>query len=212
MEKILQRIKEEKIISIIRSESLQDLDSVVEALYTGGIRLIEITMNTPNALKGIKRIQANYPDMLVGVGTVVNAVDAKQAIQAGAAFLLSPNLDEGALQVATEQQVPFFPGVFTATEIIKACTLGAPAVKIFPIRSVGAQYINDLKGPLPKVKYIPVGGVDLTNIDEFVVCGSFAIGIGSSLVSEALIQQKKFQEIQERAQQFVSAGKRKINQ
>ncbi|MFS0638583.1 bifunctional 4-hydroxy-2-oxoglutarate aldolase/2-dehydro-3-deoxy-phosphogluconate aldolase [Mesobacillus foraminis] len=205
MQTILQKIREEKIISIIRSESISDLVEVVGALYDGGIRLVEITMNTPNALIGIEQIQQKYPEMLVGAGTVLDQETARLAILSGAAFLLAPTLHEESIALANRYNVPLFPGVLTPTEIVKAYESGAQAVKIFPIRSFGSQYIKDIKGPLPHVNMIPVGGVDTDNVTEYLNNGSFAVGIGSSLVNDLLISQKNFSEISRRAKRLVGA-------
>jgi 2-dehydro-3-deoxyphosphogluconate aldolase / (4S)-4-hydroxy-2-oxoglutarate aldolase len=110
--------------------------------------------------------------------------------------------------MANRYQVPIIPGVMTPTEIMKAYELGAQVVKVFPMNTLGVQYLKDIKGPLPQVNVIPVGGVDLENINEYLEAGSFAVGIGSSLVSNQMIRQRNFKEIYERARKFVEAIKR----
>jgi len=205
---ILQKIKQEKIISIIRADSITEIEEVVSALYNGGVRVVEITLNTPGALKGIEVIREKFPEMLVGAGTVLDEETARLAILSGASFLLAPTLDENSIRLANRYNVPLIPGVLTPTEIQKAYEYGAQVVKVFPISTLGPGYIKDIKGPLPHVSVMPVGGVDLDNINEYLEAGSFAVGIGSSLVNNQLIKQKQFEEIEKRAKQYVDVVKK----
>jgi 2-dehydro-3-deoxyphosphogluconate aldolase / (4S)-4-hydroxy-2-oxoglutarate aldolase len=209
LQDILQKIREEKIISIIRCKNANDLEGVIASLYDGGIRLVEITMNTPNALQGIEMIQQKYPDMLVGAGTVLDEETARLAILSGARFLLAPTLDEESIRMANRYSIPMIPGVLTPTEILKACEAGAQVVKVFPIRSFGPQYIKDIKGPLPHANIIPVGGVNIENAKEYLDSGSFAVGIGTPLVNDQLIEQKNYGEIYNRAKRLIEAVKQR---
>ncbi|MBD8068632.1 bifunctional 4-hydroxy-2-oxoglutarate aldolase/2-dehydro-3-deoxy-phosphogluconate aldolase [Bacillus sp. PS06] len=199
MNSTLEKIHSEKIISIIRSQSVDELEAVVHSLYEGGIRVVEVTMNTPGALKGIEMIRKKFPDMKVGAGTVLDEETARMCILSGASFLLSPILHKGSLTLANRYHVPLIPGVLTPTEIVQAYELGAQVVKIFPISSLGPQYVKDIKGPLPHVNLIPVGGVNIDNISAYLDVDCFALGLGSSLVSNDLIKEKRFAEITERA-------------
>jgi 2-dehydro-3-deoxyphosphogluconate aldolase / (4S)-4-hydroxy-2-oxoglutarate aldolase len=211
MHPIVAEIQKEKVVSIIRSESIHDLEEVVAALYEGGIRVVEITLNTPGALKGIEMIRMKYPEMVVGAGTVLDGETARIAILAGASFLLTPVLNEGSILMANSYHVPIIPGVMTPTEIMKAYELGAQIVKVFPMNTLGIQYLKDLRGPLPQVHVMPVGGVNLDNIKEYLDAGSFAVGIGSSLVSNQLIMERNFKEIHSRAKRFVERANGIVN-
>lgn len=199
----LVQIKKYKIISIIRVKDFSKIKKITKALYDGGIRVLEVTMNTPNALYAIENIRKNHPDMLVGAGTVLDGQTARLAILSGADFLLAPTLDKTTIEVANRYNIPIIPGVFTPTEVIRAKDWGAQVVKIFPVSSVGSQYIKDLKGPLSHIDFIPVGGINLQNSREFIHAGSFALGIGSSLVNQKLLDEDNFIEISNRAKCFV---------
>ncbi|WP_160724274.1 bifunctional 4-hydroxy-2-oxoglutarate aldolase/2-dehydro-3-deoxy-phosphogluconate aldolase [Bacillus sp. USDA818B3_A] len=205
MHEILRKMENEKIVSIIRCKSTNDIESVVSALYDGGIRFVEMTMNTPNALQAIEIAVRKFPDMQVGAGTVLDAETARLAILSGASFLLAPVLHEESMTMANRYNIPLIPGVLTPTEILKAYELGAQVVKVFPIRAFGPKYIKDIKGPMPYVNIMPVGGVDVENAKEYLDHGSFALGIGSTLVNDNLIEQKNFTEIYNRAKKLVEA-------
>ncbi|MEC1523448.1 bifunctional 4-hydroxy-2-oxoglutarate aldolase/2-dehydro-3-deoxy-phosphogluconate aldolase [Neobacillus niacini] len=199
----LEEIKREKLVAIIRSHSLEGLEDTVRSLYQGGIRAIEITMNTPGALSGIERIKEMYPELLIGAGTVLDSETARLAIMSGAGFLLTPTLKKETVETANRYNVPIIPGVMTPTEVLTAYEYGAQMVKIFPIRQLGPKYLTDLEGPLPFVETIAVGGISLENADLFLKAGATALGIGSSLVDEKLVQKGDFAEIERRAASFV---------
>lgn len=203
MNEVLQAMKEQKIISIIRAESPDDLKEVAASLYRGGVRILEITMNTPGALEAIKQIKENHPDLWVGAGTVLDEETARLAIMAGASFLLSPTLSEASIRMASRYNIPFIPGVLTPTEALTAYEWGARVVKVFPVGSLGAAYIKYLKGPLPHLEMVPVGGVSNETAEAFLEAGSFALGIGSTLVNDTLIKEKQFPEIERRARELV---------
>lgn len=204
MESVLQTLRQEKIISAIRSQTGEHITQIVESLYNGGVKVIEVTMNTPNALQKIEKIKMDYPDVLIGAGTVLDGETARAAISAGASFLLSPTLNEASIKMANRYNIPFIPGVLTPTEVLQAYEYGAKVVKIFPISSLGSKYIKDLKAPLPHVEMIPMGGITVANAPEFLKAGSFALGIGSTLVNDKLIQDLNFAEIERRAKQLTN--------
>lgn len=205
MESVLQTIREEKLISAIRSQTGEHISHIVDSLYNGGVKVIEVTMNTPNALKHIGKIKIDFPDVLIGVGTVLDEETTRAAISAGASFLLSPTLNEASIKMANRSNVPFIPGVLTPTEVLQAYEYGAKVVKIFPISSLGPNYIKDLKAPLPQIDMIPMGGITVANALEFLKAGSFALGVGSTLVNDKLIKDLNFEEIEKRAKQLVNA-------
>ncbi|SDM71570.1 bifunctional 4-hydroxy-2-oxoglutarate aldolase/2-dehydro-3-deoxy-phosphogluconate aldolase [Bacillus sp. OK048] len=199
----LEEIRRAKLVAIIRSHSLEGLEKTVRSLYQGGIRAIEITMNTPGALSGIERIKEMYPELLIGAGTVLDSETARLAIMSGAEFLLTPTLKKETIEIANRYHVPIIPGVMTPTEVLTAYEYGAKMVKIFPIRQLGPKYLTDLKGPLPFVETMAVGGISLENAGSFFKAGAHCLGIGSSLVDEKLVQQGDFTEIERRAASFV---------
>lgn len=199
---VLNEIKRHRVVAIIRVESAESILKTVESLYKGGVKVVEVTMNTPGALKAIELIKQSYSDMHIGAGTVLDPETARSAIFAGASFILAPTLKESTIEMGNRYQVPVIPGVFTPTEALAAYEAGARMVKIFPIRSLGPKYITDLQGPLPQLEIMAVGGIDTENAQAYLVAGSAALGIGSSLVSNTLVHQGDFAEIEKRARLF----------
>ncbi|NHC41034.1 bifunctional 4-hydroxy-2-oxoglutarate aldolase/2-dehydro-3-deoxy-phosphogluconate aldolase [Bacillus sp. MM2020_1] len=199
----LEEIRRAKLVAIIRSHSTEGLENTVRSLYQGGIRTIEITMNTPGALRGIERVKEMYPDVLIGAGTVLDSETARLAIMSGAGFLLTPTLKKDTIETANRYHVPIIPGVMTPTEVLTAYEYGAKMVKIFPIRQLGPKYLTDLQGPLPFVETMVVGGISLENAASYLQAGAGSLGIGSSLVDEKLVQLGDFTEIERRAASFV---------
>ena len=199
----LEEIRRAKLVAIIRCHCSEGLENTVRSLYQGGIRAIEITMNTPGALRGIERMKEKYPELLIGAGTVLDSETARLAIMSGAGFLLTPTLKKETIEIANRYHVPIIPGVMTPTEVLTAFEYGAKMVKIFPIRNLGPKYLADLKGPLPFVETMAVGGISLENAGLYLKSGASALGIGSALVDEKLVQQGDFTEIERRAASFV---------
>jgi 2-dehydro-3-deoxyphosphogluconate aldolase/(4S)-4-hydroxy-2-oxoglutarate aldolase len=178
----LEQILRYKIVAILRGCAPERVKDIVAALADGGVRLLEITLNSPGALDLIRQVAEKMGDrLLVGAGTVLTPAEAELAIDAGAKFILSPSLDVETIQVTKELGAVSVPGAFTATEILMAWRNGADIVKVFPA-SVGASYLRDLRGPLPQIRLMPTGGVNLNNIGEFRAAGAVAYGIGSALV------------------------------
>ncbi|MDN3019089.1 bifunctional 4-hydroxy-2-oxoglutarate aldolase/2-dehydro-3-deoxy-phosphogluconate aldolase [Paenibacillus sp. BSR1-1] len=200
---LLEEVRRLKIVAIIRSQSLDGLENTVKSLYRGGIRAIEITLNTPGALSGIERLKERYPELLIGAGTVLDSESARLAILSGAGYLLTPTLKKETIETANRYNVPVIPGVLTPTEALTAYEYGAKMVKIFPISHLGPKYLTDLKGPLPFVETMAVGGISLENAADYLLAGASALGIGSSLVDEKLVKQGDFSEIERRAARFV---------
>jgi 2-dehydro-3-deoxyphosphogluconate aldolase/(4S)-4-hydroxy-2-oxoglutarate aldolase len=179
----LDLILRHKIVAILRGCEPERVPDIAEALAKGGVRLLEITLNSRDAFKVIRQIASTMGDrMLVGAGTVTTPGEAEIAIDAGARFILSPAFDPDTIRVTKELGAVSIPGAFTATEILAAWRNGADIVKVFPA-SVGASYFRDLRGPLPQIRLMPTGGVNLHNIREFRAAGAVAYGIGSALVT-----------------------------
>lgn len=180
---VLSQILQYKIVAIIRGANPADVVSIAEALYKGGVRLLEVTLNSSNALELVKELSGKMDNkLLIGAGTVLNASMAKQAINAGAKFIISPTLNIETIQVTKELGAVSIPGAFTATEILTAHESGADIVKVFPA-SVGPDYIKDIRGPLSHIPLMPTGGITLNNVSDYFKVGAVAVGIGSDLVN-----------------------------
>ncbi len=203
---ILQQIFENKIVAIVRGVRPDAVPDVAAALYAGGIRLLEITLNSPDALAVIRNLSARMSDrLLVGAGTVLDATEAQAAIDAGARFIISPSLDIPTIQVTRQLQAVSIPGAFTATEILSAYRNGADIIKVFPA-SVGASYFRDLRGPLPHIPLMPTGGVNLENILDYHKAGAVAFGIGSALVDgKQTVTDQYLRQLTETAKKFSKA-------
>lgn len=203
---VLSHLLEHKLISIIRGADPEQLVSMVRALYAGGVRSVEITINSPKALAGIEKVADELGDqMMVGAGTVLDPETARLALTAGARFIISPTLNKKTIQMTKRYGAVSIPGGFTPTEILTAYEHGADIVKVFPA-SLGAAYFKDIKGPLPHIPLMPTGGVKLTNIREFQQAGAAAFGLGSALVDTSQPATKEYlRELTRKAQQFVQA-------
>jgi len=180
---VLSQILRHKIVAIIRGAAPDDVLKIVEAIHAGGIRLVEITMNSPGTLKLIEKISVSMQDrVLIGAGTVLDAETAKAAIEAGAKFIISPSIDPATIRMTKNHDTVSIPGAFTPTEILSAFSHGGDIIKVFPAR-MGPDYIRDIRGPLPHIPLMPTGGLSLENIAEFQKAGAIAFGIGSKLVN-----------------------------
>jgi len=178
----LEQIFEHKIVAILRGCNPSNIVEISQALYEGGIRLLEITLNSPGALDAIQQVASQFGDrMVIGAGTVLTVDEAKAAVTAGARFILSPSLDVELVRFTRDLGAVSVPGAFTATEILTAYRAGANIVKVFPA-SVGPAYLRDIRGPLPQIPLMPTGGVSMDNIRDFQKAGAVAFGVGSALV------------------------------
>lgn len=204
--KALELIRTSGVIAIMRASSSAQLLRAAEAIRAGGVCAIEVTLTTPGALTVIERAVAQLDEGVVfGAGTVLDAESARAAILAGAQFLVSPTLNLGLIEIAHRYSVPVFPGAYTPTEILTAWEAGADMVKVFPASIGGPEYIRALKAPLPQVELMPVGGVELNNAAEFVRAGATALGVGSALINQRLLDTGEFGELTERARRFIEA-------
>lgn len=181
----------EKYIPVVVIKELSETDTILTALKNSGINCAEITFRTSCAKQAIEYATKNYPDMQIGAGTVINAEQCKEAIEAGATFIVSPGLSVSVAKVCKEHGLPYYPGCVTPTEIMQALELGINIVKFFPANVYGGlKALKALSAPFPQVKFIPTGGVDRSNIDEFLAFDKiYAIG-GSFFVKEALDKMK----------------------
>jgi 2-dehydro-3-deoxyphosphogluconate aldolase/(4S)-4-hydroxy-2-oxoglutarate aldolase len=204
----LQEIERTRIVAIVRGVEEQHIVSVAEALLQGGVTVMEVTLNTPGALRMIGQLQHKFGnDMYIGAGTVLDLDDAERAVDAGASFLVTPNMDEEVIRWSKQQNIPIFPGALTPTEIVKAWKAGATAVKVFPSASLGLTYIKELMGPLNHIPMMAVGGVTEEKIREFLQMGCYGLGIGGSLINLKEIQAGNFRWITEKAAKLIAGAK-----
>lgn len=200
-----QELIEKKIIAIIRGITEEHLPAVIDALIVGGIHCIEITLNTPNALKMIQFAKESYGSKItVGAGTVLDKTSAVNAVNAGADFILSPLLDLEVIEVCHAYSKTAVPGVTTPTEAFTAWKAGADIVKLFPAASLGADYLKNLMGPLNNLDIMAVGGITSDNIKLFYEAGASCFGIGNELVNSRLAGNGDFQIITETARKLCS--------
>jgi 2-dehydro-3-deoxyphosphogluconate aldolase/(4S)-4-hydroxy-2-oxoglutarate aldolase len=203
MKDALQIITADRALTVVRAPRIPDPVALAEALASSGIRAVELTFTTPDVLAAIAAGAA--AGHLVGVGTVLTADQAKQAIDAGASFLVTPGLRTDVAAVALDAGVPVLIGALTPTEVQVAVEAGAAAVKIFPAKLFGPSYLKDLHGPYPDVPLIPSGGVNAGNAKSFLDSGAVAVTAGTDVVPPDLVATGAWAEIASRARAFVSA-------
>jgi len=202
---LMQALSREKIIAIARGYTSEQLLAAAKALADGGISFLEVTLNTDGALGMISRLRDTYGDrMHIGAGTVLDIGQAKEAIAAGAQYLISPNLDEEVVYHGVEQGLEVWPGTMTPTEIVRAYKAGASAVKLFPMGALGINYLKEIRAPLGTIPMIATGGVNLDNIGAFLEAGAFAVGMGGNLLDKRLIAEGRFDELRAHAQAFAN--------
>ena len=177
----------EKFVPVVVIKEMSEVDKILTALKGVGINTAEITFRTDCAAEAIAYASKNYPEMSIGAGTVINKAQCKAALKAGAQFIVSPGLSEDVAKICVKKGVPYYPGCVTPTEIIKALELGITTVKFFPANIYGGlKALKALAAPFPQIKFIPTGGVDRSNIDEFLAFDKIAAIGGSFFVKEAL--------------------------
>lgn len=198
------RLCEKGVVAIIRASSSNQLLDVAKALLAGGVECIEVTMTTPNALQVIADCRKNIGDKaLIGVGSVLNAGVARQAIQAGAQYIISPVFKAEIIDAAHAADLPCIPGAFTPTEICAATDAGADIVKVFPAGQFGPGYFKDILAPMPHLKLSPTGGVDLDTAADWIAAGAVSLGVGSALVRKDSLASGNMKQIEDLARQYV---------
>ena len=197
------------LVAIVRLKEPAELVPIAQAIEAGGVRVIEFTMGTPNALDAISRLAREWGDrILLGAGTVLDPETGRAALLAGAQFLVAPNFNPALIELARRYNKIIVPGAFTPTEILAAWECGADIVKVFPASTVGPQYIKDILGPLPYVRLLPTGGVGLDNIPAFMAAGAAAVAVGSNLTDPKLIKEGNWAGLTEHARQFAEVVRR----
>ena len=203
-EEKLNLIRSTGIIAIMRANESEQLIDAVQAIFDGGIRAIEVTLTTPGALKVINKVNEKFGEnILFGAGTVLDSESAILAINAGADFIVSPNLNIEVLKASLRYSIPVFPGCFSPTEVLTAWQSGATMVKLFPADVGGPAMIKAIRSPLPQVEIIPVGGVDLSTTADFIRNGASAVGVGGSLVNQEILNSGEFSQLTQLAEQFL---------
>jgi 2-dehydro-3-deoxyphosphogluconate aldolase/(4S)-4-hydroxy-2-oxoglutarate aldolase len=202
-QKTLEMILETGVVAIMRAKSSDQLLAAADAIKSGGLNVIEVTMTTPGALEVIGQAVTKYKgSVLFGAGSVLDPESARAAILAGAQFVVCPTLNLKTIEICRRYNVPVMPGAYTPTEILTAWEAGADVVKVFPAEVGGPAFIKAIKAPLPQVRLAPVGGVDLNTTASFIRAGADAVGVGSALVDQKLLDARDFDSITERARRF----------
>lgn len=196
-------LSEDRVLSVVRAEVIPDAVALCDALVAGGIRTVELTFTTPDVLTHIAA--AADAGHAVGVGTVRTADQARAAIDAGARFLVTPGISIEVAGIAAAQDIPFYLGAFTATEVMTAMDLGSTAVKIFPACALGPGYLKDLRGPFPSAELLPSGGIDETNAAQYLAAGAVAVCAGTGVVPPQAVAAGAWDDITARAASFVAS-------
>lgn len=190
-----ERFQKAPIVGIIRGQSLEAVLQIAQVFQEAGLTTLEVTMNTDGAPFMISTLHRKFPSMNIGAGTVCSLSHLREAIDAGAQFIVTPIIDEVVIEHAVDENIPIFPGAFSPTEIYKAWSLGASAVKLFPATQLGVQFIKDVLGPLDQIKLLPTGGVSKSNIRSFFEAGVCGVGMGSSLIDKKMVNEEDFESL-----------------
>lgn len=202
----VERIRAGGLIAILRLDEAGDLLPAAEALVAGGVTAVEFTLTTPGAVAALAPARARLGDAVVlGVGTVLSPEAAREAMAAGAAFVVTPTVLPEVVRLCRAGGVPVIPGAFTPTEILQAWELGASLVKVFPAGPVGPRYIRDVRGPFPHIPLVPTGGVTLESAGAFIQAGAVALGVGSELAPRDLVARRAWGDLTARARAFAAA-------
>jgi 2-dehydro-3-deoxyphosphogluconate aldolase/(4S)-4-hydroxy-2-oxoglutarate aldolase len=201
----LQRWLKQRIVAVVRSPDGEQLVDVARALLAGGVSIMEITMTVPDALDVIRAVRDRLGgEVLLGAGTVLDAETARAAILAGAEFVVSPTVNHQVIRLCRRYDKLVASGAFSPTEVLSAWEQGADVVKVFPADVGGPNYFKALRGPLPQVRLMPTGGVDLSTAASFLRAGACCLGVGSALVDQEAVANANFERISHLARQYVA--------
>jgi len=202
----LGRILETGVVAVVRLQSSERLLQVAQAIAAGGVAAIEFTMTTPGAIDTLARASTEMDEgVVLGAGTVLDSPTARAAILAGARFVVAPTLSRETIETCHRYDVAVIPGAYTPTEILTAWEWGADLVKVFPATALGPRYFRDVLAPLPQVRLVPTGGVDLETAGPFIEAGAAAIAVGSNLVDPRAVAAGDFAALTEKARAFRAA-------
>ncbi len=201
----LRRVLDSGIVAVVRAPDSDQLVHVARALADGGVDVVEITMSVPNALDVLRQVRQELGErLLLGAGTVLDAETARAVLLAGAEFIVAPTLNLDVIRLCRRYGKLVMPGAFTPTEILTAWEAGADIVKVFPADVVGPAFFKALRGPLPQIRLMPTGGVDLTTAADFLKAGAYCLGIGGQLVEPKAVAERNFDRIRNLARQYVA--------
>jgi 2-dehydro-3-deoxyphosphogluconate aldolase/(4S)-4-hydroxy-2-oxoglutarate aldolase len=201
---VLHTIEATGVVAVIRLKDPELLHGVADALMEGGVRALEVTMTVPRAIELIAGLARRLPaGFVLGAGTVLDAATARQVIDAGARFVVSPVFRKPVIDACRERGVVSAPGCFTPTEILTAWEAGADVVKVFPATALGPGYFKDVLAPLPHVRLMPTGGVTRENAGDWIRAGAVAIGVGTAMVDAKAVAEKRFDVVTANARHFV---------
>lgn len=201
----LTHFENEPVMGILRGIDEDASAGGMKAAYSGGLRFLEITLNTPDAFILIKNAVEQFPELCIGAGTVLDTESAQKALDAGAKFLVAPNLNENVAKFCADNNKDYFPGALTPTEVEKAWSSGATMVKVFPASQMGPNYFKQLKGPFDHIKLMAVGGVGPVNIPDYFKAGVSAVALGGSIFSVSRMANREFSLIQKEISEFMVA-------
>ncbi|KHF40535.1 bifunctional 4-hydroxy-2-oxoglutarate aldolase/2-dehydro-3-deoxy-phosphogluconate aldolase [Halalkalibacter okhensis] len=183
---LLQEIKDSGVVAIIRGATLENIIPISKALREGGVKTLEITVETPNVLSVIEKASTELDGVIVGAGTVLDPETARAAILSGAKFVFSPTVNTETIRMTKRYGVISISGALTPTEILTAYEHGSDVIKVFPANVFGPTYLKDVHGPLPHIPLMPTGGINLSNTADYIKAGGITVGLGSSLVNTKL--------------------------
>jgi 2-dehydro-3-deoxyphosphogluconate aldolase/(4S)-4-hydroxy-2-oxoglutarate aldolase len=194
------------LIAVIRATRPQEAVQIAGALLKGGVPAVELTFSTPGAAEALAEVRQTYgDDVLVGAGTIREPAQVEEAVQAGAAFLVTAHLRSDVLKAMLATGLPVAPGVFTPSEVAQALDAGAQAIKLFPASTGGPRHLRALCGPFPELRAIPTGGIGIEDLAAWFAAGALAVGIGSELAPRELVRGGHWQEITRLAERFTAA-------
>ena len=202
----INQLREHGALGIVRVQKAENLLQIAEALQGGGLNCVEITMTTPGALRAIEEAVGKLGDeVLMGAGTILDAATARQAILAGAQFLVTPTVEPDVIEMAHRYGIVVIAGAMTPSEILTAWEAGADMVKVFPAGILGPEYIKAVRGPLPQIPLVPTGGITAGNAGEFIKAGAAIVCAGGWLVDKKAVAEGRYEVLTERARQLVEA-------
>lgn len=206
---VLAQLRSVGLVPVLRADSVDNALALAEAIAAGGVNILEVTMTVPGAIDVMRRLTRDFPEVLVGAGTVLDPETARMCILEGAQFIVSPALNLKTIDLCHLYSIAVLPGALTPTEIVTAWQAGADVIKVFPASAMGgASYLKSLKAPLPHIELIPTGGVSLFNAEEFLKAGAFALGVGADLVDARAMAEGRPHNITENARSYLSIVKR----
>ena len=203
-EDFVDRLAERRASAIIRTDDQRAAAQAMEAAISGGFRIVEFTLTVPGALELISEF-ARKPDVLVGAGTVMKPAEARDAVRAGASFLVSPVVDEKVIAEARHLGVASMPGAHTPTELWRAHELGAPLQKLFPAPGTGPAFVRSTLAPMPFLRIVPTNGVDASNVSAYFEAGVFAVGFVAALFPPEELKEGRWDRIEQHARDLLAA-------